>query len=73
MKDLVIAFCHKTIDTGASVGTALEKVISPLRPLHAISLKACLVILRPSTVATSAKVIASSFSLVKFKLFKSAL
>ena len=41
MKDLVIAFCHKTIAAGTSIGTALEKVVSPLRPLLAIALKAC--------------------------------
>ena len=31
----------RTIAAGASVGTALEKVFSPLRPLPAIALKAC--------------------------------
>ena len=41
MKDLVIAFCHKTIAAGASTGIALEKVVIPLRLLLAIALKAC--------------------------------
>ena len=37
MKDLVIAFFHKTIAAGASTGIALKKVVSPLRPLLAIA------------------------------------
>ena len=41
MKDLVIAFCHKRIAAGESLGTALEKVVTPCRPLPAIALKAC--------------------------------
>ena len=61
MKDLARAFYHKTIAAGASVVKAFEKVVAPLRSLLAIALKACRMILRPSTVAISTKVIASSF------------
>ena len=64
IKHLVIAFFHKAIAVGVSPGTALGQFVSPLRPLLALASKPCWVILRPSTVEMSARVMASRNFLV---------